>query len=443
MRNELLIMDRKKISKIIFFIIIVMPFIRYYNLPGISIGLETVCLILLFLLCIALQSVTSNNNKKKSINLKKSRINFLFFSLWLFLITIFYELCTNLNINNPASNYTINTFIMLIPTIIIIITLLDTRIKTEGLFLMYEKFVYIVIIVYILQWILMLINVKIAFNLPFFKYTDSWSYLEQIVFGMNNRPTSLFSEQAHMCEYLIPYLAICLYSNCYKKKFLKAILVSAIMVSTVSGNGIVVVCIQWACYFLIFGRMNITYRFLLILLGIVIFIGLYNYLMGLPVFNKMFKELFINTTGKYTSTKADYRVYRGFDYYFQFPPLQKIIGVGYKHMNAFACENGIFSKYDNATNAFEFFSTITQVLLYTGIVGFVFFVKHLYALWNSKSYLVKGMLISFVAIWFSSQMLFANTYIMYIVFIIIACLEDEKFHGGRYESKSIDNSANI
>lgn len=437
--SDLLILNRSKISKIIFGIILIMPFVRYYNMPGTPISIETFCLILLFILCIALKIVTSNEERKENNSLKKSRKYFLLFSFWLILVTFFYELCTNINIANVASNYTMNTFIMLVPTIIIICTILDNRIKIDGLFSLYEKIVYLVIYVYIFQWILMILGLKIGFNLPFLKYNDSWSYLNQICFGMNKRPTSLFSEQAHMCEYIIPYLAICLYSKYYKRNILKAILVSIIIISTTSGNGIVVTCIAWICYILYFGKMNIMYRCLLIIAGIITFIGVYNLLLKIPAFNKIFSELFVNTTGKYSGTKADYRIYRGFDYYFKLPFFQKVVGVGYQHMHAFALEYGIYSKFDNTTNAFEFFSTITQVLLYSGIIGFTFFIKHLYYIWKSKTHLVKGLILLCGAIWFSSQMLFSNTYIMYLIIFIIAYLGEEE----KNETVGINNSANL
>ena len=76
----------------------------------------------------------------------------------------------------------------------------------------------------------------------------------------------------------------------------------------------------------------------------------------------------------------------------------------------------------SSNDAFEFFSTITQVLLYSGIVGGSLFALHIYNLWKEKNIMVKGLLIMALSIWFSSQMLFANSHIMYIALIVAAVL---------------------
>jgi hypothetical protein len=139
------------------------------------------------------------------------------------------------------------------------------------------------------------------------------------------------------------------------------------------------------------------------------------------MYQEMFSRLFIDTSGSsYSSTKADYRIYRGFDLYLQLPLNGKIFGVGYNHMQIFANKFNIVSQYDNSWSTYEYFSTITQLLLYFGVIGVTLFYKHLSALvWKSAD-VVKGMIVVMVALWFSSSMFLNNYHIMYMLLIIAA-----------------------
>lgn len=428
--HRFFVFNKKKISDIVFGIIFLLPLLRYYDVPIISISVETALILLLCILCFMLKRVTVSSLRCAYIN--RSRNAFLFFFMWFYLITMIYEFGTNINIHNAASHYSLMTFVILLPTGYVLYSLLDGRWSVVNIFKLYSFFVKIIIATYIFQYILQFIGIFINFKIPFFSYNDSWNYLNNIVFGMNKRPTSLFSEQAHLAEYLLPYLAICLYSEIYERRLLKAVMVTFVLVSTTSGNGIIGALVLWSLYILIYAKINLIYRVSIIIIGVFFVMGIYQYLLTLPAYKHIFGELFVNTTGKYSGTKADYRIYRGFDYFRQLPLVQKIFGVGYQHMHAFSYEYGIVSKYDSNTNAFEFFSTITQVLLYSGVIGGMMFVRHIYYLWKEKNMLAKGILLGSIAIWFSSQMLFTNTYIMYIALTVSALL---------YRKQNINESA--
>lgn len=430
MKNNGLVLNKSNLSNFISILILLLPLIKYYQLPVIGISVETIFKIIIFIFCLLI--VTFTQKDKKDFNLKKSSLYFKLFCSWLIIITFIFEAFTNINIYNENSNYTYNTFIMLIPTILSLSIILEGRIRSEHFFKTYEKFVMVIVIIYLIQYCLFFFGQYISFKIPIFDYADSYAYLEPYIFGMTPQPTSLFSEKAHLCEFLLPYVAICLYSKKYNKNIIKAILISIIIISTISGNGIIALLIEWITYFLLFGKIKSAHRLLMICIFPIILLVIYNYLLTIPAFNRMSKELFVNTTGKYTQTKADYRVYRGFDYYFKLPPLEKITGVGYSHMKVFSKEHNISSKYDHATAGFEFFSTVTQVLLYSGIIGFAFFTLHIYKLWQCKSNLVKGLITMSVAIWFSSQMLFSEVYYIYIFLIVASYIE--------YKNKGVEKN---
>ena len=413
--HDIFILNRNKISNLAFALIFIMPFFRYYDIPIIGVSVETLLLAIITILCFMLLKVSHVENEKTLMS--KSRNSFLCFFIWLYFITWIYEIGTVFNSHNSASSYSLMTYIMIVPAAYIIYSLFDYRWNVNNVFSIYSRLVRFVIYIYAIQWGLKIFGITISFKIPFLPYNDSWEYLNRIVFGMNLRPTSIFSEPAHLAEYLLPYLAICLFDNREHKNLKKATIITVIVISTASGNGIVGALILWGTYLMIFAKINLVYRIGIVLFGAVVCFFTYQLLLTIPTYSHIFGELFVNTTGKYSGTKADYRVYRGFDYYFQLPTFQKLTGIGYQHMHAFANEYNIASKFDSLNDAFEYFSTLTQVLIYSGVIGMSFFVNHLYSLWKYRDLLVKGLLILSVALWFSSQMLFANSHIMYMALI--------------------------
>ncbi len=416
--------NRRIISNTIYIIVFSIPILRYYDLLG-SLGLESflwgITLICFFILM-------SYESQLVDEEINKSKLLYLCFIIWSVCISLVYEFYTKYNIYSIYSHYTVLSYIMPLVAVFIVYEMLDGRLDATKAIDIYGKFVFCVVAVYIIQWILKVFGRELSFKMPFLHYSDSYYYLNARVFGMNSGSlSSVFSERAHFAEYIVPYIAICLYSKDLVKihRIGKAVFLSIITVSTASGNGIIVVLIEWVCFLLFFGKLRNTTKILLILLGVLVSYILYNELQKIEVFNDLFNRLFVNNTGnEYLNTKADYRVYRGFDYFRQLPHLQQLIGVGYLHMSPFARINGLTSQYDSNTSVFEFFNTVSQVLLYFGLIGFAFFSAHLWNLYKSKSYSAKGLTIITVALWCSSQMLFNNTYIMYTLLIIICVIQD-------------------
>lgn len=423
--NNLFVLDRRKISNLIFIVVFLLPIIKYYDIPGTSIGSETFLLIILFGLFILLYHV-SKNIPEYSRNLNKSRNWFFAFAVWAVVITVFYEMCTNISMSNSYSTNSLFNFIVALISLCIIYMMLSTKLDICKAVKIYSYFVYMIIVIYIFQWILMIAGIRLDWSLPFHNYNSSYSYLNSNVFGMNSSPTAIFSERAHLCEYLVPFIALCLYSDRFIEKWRipKAIMVTLVVLSTVSGNGFVVVAIEWFLYFMMFGAIPKHKKIPIAAAGLLILIVAFEYISSIPKYSLMFSQLFTNTAGG-SYVKANYRVYRGFDYFAQMPLIQKIFGVGMSHMSIFAKVNGLSSIYDVSHEAFEFFSTITQVLLYFGIVGLYLYAKHLISLATKSSSFVKGMLIVVIALWFASQMLFANTHIMYILIITVGVIESD------------------
>jgi hypothetical protein len=424
------------ISNLLFYLIFSIPLLRYYDLFSTGIGMGTLLILIILVLFIFLSQSAYVRHGIYPEN-RKSRNWFILFSLWAIVITAFYEIFTDINISSPYANYSLVALIMLVIYLIVICYLVSGCFDAQDCFNIYSKFVTLVIAVYIFQWILYAMNLNMSFKLPLMDFTNAWHGLySQKSFGMNPYPTSLFSEKAHFAQYIVPYIVLCLYSNTLinGNRILKAVLASIVVISSVSGNGIIVTFIIWLLYFLMYSEIKKKYRIIIVVVGMVLIVGTYEVLKSIPIYQEMFNKLFVNTSGSsYSATKADYRIYRGFELYLQLPLYGKLFGVGYNHMQIFANNFNIISQYDNSRSAYEYFSTITQVLLYFGAIGLTLLYKHLSALFWKSTNVVKGLIVIMVALWFSSSMFLNNSHIMYMLLIIAA------FYSSKGANESLAN----
>jgi len=234
------------LSKVVFLMIIIMPIMRYYNLWGTNTGFEATLKVitLIFLILILL---IPNRNIYYIPAVQKSANKYLMFAIYAILVSLL-----------SSGEQTLNFKVIFIFSALIISLLLYSKVDFYSVFHIYSFFVWLMIIICILQWILLLSGHRVPFNLPGLEYTDSWKQLESQIFGMNEYPTALFSEKAHFCEYIVPYIAFCLFSEDFVRnhRIQKAVIVSIVAIMSVSGNGIILVFLCWTLYFTVFNSYN-------------------------------------------------------------------------------------------------------------------------------------------------------------------------------------------
>ncbi len=403
------------LSNVAVWLILLIPIFKYYELPFVGLGMEAFMVFFALLSCIvnSLQS-----RYELDARLTKSARWFLASGIWLLLVTLFYELSTNINLSTGLGGYSINTIVVLFLTIFLIWHLLRGEIDFEDTVNAYAIIVWFLVAVYIFQWLLVSIGVSTSFKLPFFSFANAWSKWNGENFGMSSYPTSLFSERSHFCQYLIPYIAICLYSDkiISKGRYAKAISISIVALSTISGNGVICVAIIWLMYALMFGTFQKKYRILVVGLIVVVLLLGYTMLSSIPTFDKMFSQLF--TSGDTNYVKADYRIYRGIDIFLKLPSDAKVYGIGYKHMEAFASFNHIVSEYDLPHTPYEYFSSISQLLIYSGVIGTLLYTMHLILLYRYSPKCVKGLIVIQCALFFSTEIIYLNDHIMYSLIMV-------------------------
>lgn len=418
------------VGNVFLWTIMLIPLFRYYDLIGTGIGMENILSMVALLCAVFIYGNSSRQEGHKE--LKSAKRWFFAFAFWAMLITLLYELFTSLSVSAPEAMHSVNVFIIMFINILLIGFILRGNIKYEKCIEIYEKIIGFLICLYFFQWILYIAGISISFKLPGFEFSSSWSHLQNVTFGMSPSPRALFSEKSHLAQYMIPYLALCLYSeNIIKKhRFEKAIVVSFVILSTVSGNGIILVAAEWLLYFTVFGNIkNTAVKIFVAIIGVFVLVGGYYIMSSIEAFSTTFSIMF-STDSQYSSSKADYRIYRGLDYFVQLPLGTKFIGVGNDHMFLYAQQNGLSSRYDSSRQAFEYFSAWFEIALYYGVIGLILCVKHLAELFKYPSKTVKGLIVVMILLWTSTEMIFSNYHLMYILIIVSTMLFDENTRRG-------------
>ena len=425
-----LVFIRRMFSNILCILALCLPMFRYYNLGSTGLAMETIMTLLMLAICLIMFYMGMNHRHMVYTEIRKSQVWFGLLIFWLLLITCVYEIFTEVNVSNPKADYTSISLIMIVIRAVVIGYLLGGDFDYRDIFKIYSVLVTFIIAIYALQWAMVAAGLRISFQMPFLPLTNSYAYLTSSpYFGMDPDPTSLFSERAHFAEYLVPYIAVCLFGNGLVKKqaLLKAVIVSIVVLTTVSATGIVVVLIEWVLFFAGLGQKKSKFRFIYLVAGALILVAVYYILRQIPTVDAMFDRLFVDNTGNdYSSTKADYRIYRGFDLFTKLPLYGQIFGIGYNHMQLFASIHNIVSEFDNDNLAYEFFSTIFQIAIYSGCIGIVCAVKHIYHLFKSNSPLAKALIIIMLAMWCSSAMFLTNSHIVMVMLIIATIYYDNQ-----------------
>lgn len=401
--------------------IMLMPVLRYYNVWGTQIGFEAL-LKVITLVALILLAIKKNREYIVNYTLHKSGNYFVAFGVYSVLVSVF---CTLFYYAEYSMS--LNVLMVFIISVIIVGIMLNGNINFRDVFRIYSFIVWSMAIICVFQWVLLVCGIRVDCSIPTLEYTDSWKQLEKQTFGMNEFPTALFSEKAHFSEYMIPYIAFCLFSDKFvtNGRMQKAVLFSLLEIMTVSGNAFVLVFVCWALYFLYYNEMKKENKVILIAIGLIILVAAFLILTRIETVNTMLSMLFTNNENGYS--KANYRVYRGFDVYSLLPGVHKIFGVGYFRMEAFAKIHGIVSSYDKSWNTYEYFSGFTQVLLYFGAVGFILMFKHICTLFKGRSQLTKGLIILFVLISLSSEILFQGFHLLFMLLIIGTIQCDDEF----------------
>jgi hypothetical protein len=256
------------------------------------------------------------------------------------------------------------------------------------------------------------------------------------------RFSSLFSEPAHYAHYVLPFLCMKLlgYQNLVRKNFIHAVIITIFIIISASGNGIVTASIIWATYFLIKGKRNLITKAAYILIGAIAFFVIYQILLNFTFFSETVSRLFLSSGN--AASKADYRIYRGFAVWFDTPLIYQIFGAGYKNGEALINYFSIFTKYDISGVNLEYFNVISQILIYSGVIGIFLYALMFYKFYKQNDICGKLMVVVLLSLCFSSSIFMETTWLLYLV-LIYAGIINNKNNKLNTQNKIYNKSINL
>lgn len=382
-------------------IMITSPLLTYYDFPGTTVSVSTTINIFAMIFSFFCFANGRTNAQKTYIN------KMLAFFVWFVFITIFSCVIWNYSKINIAFFNGLSVCFA-----IIYISVDDYN---WGLLKYYSLISKLLVILLYFQKTMKIISGS-YFDLHFHLLSLRPEYLTTFKeYGM-----PFFTEPSHFCEFILPFIAIMLFGSIKEKNNrLWAILATVACIFTLSGNGIIACAVVWIYFFWVKMKENRRSFVNYTILAIVLSIMLYTILRRIPSFMEVINKLFINRSGG-TFTKANYRIYRGFDHYFKLPFFYKITGIGYKSLTAFTEHTRITSIFDVSTLAFEYINAISQILIYFGLVGGLLFANGIREKYRHLDYAGKVIILLYIAFAISSSILFDATMLQY--FILSNCL---------------------
>lgn len=195
------------------------------------------------------------------------------------------------------------------------------------------KFVCYVSAIFIIMQRLAFIFGRIVFN-PFISFASSDLYLSSsMVLGTLFRPSAFFLEPAHMASYGIVFLCYSL----FKSKNLKdAVVISAAVLCTGSGIGLVAVTGEFAIYILLLFKARIIKA-----LQIMTLIGGAMYIFSRTLFFQQVVERFTTANVGGGSNAISGRIGLGYSIFADKEFLYKLLGTGYGNVPEGVYLNGV------------------------------------------------------------------------------------------------------
>ena len=404
-------------------LIVLLPITVYYKSPLFFNQLT----ILLYLIIILLSSLVIIRTKKSN-NIKTNLMKkYLLLVFWLITITLLYYII--MPYINDKSLQNINILLAILIVSLIIVLSYYGAIDYKYFIKFYSIAAYFCLIFLLIQIILFnFFNIPISGKIPFLELTSfgyEWQFDYLLLYAHKYdyvRFNSVFTEPSHLALYCIPLFALRLFDS-KRKNYLEAIFITGMIFVSSSGNGIIIISVLWFYYFYSRVKRFSLKKILNILIGVVFFYIAHSILINYTFYFNVINSLFMSETG---ISKADYRVYRGFDYFWKLPFFYKVFGIGFRNLTNFANYHKISSIYDSLkTYNFEYLNAIAQILIYSGVIGFTFFVLFLKAIYKASNSYARPIILAFILMCLSSSVLFDTFWLLYLL-IIFSVMNNSK-----------------
>ena len=349
------------------------------------------------------------------------------------LIFLFYFLCATL-FHLAIESYEVNVGNLLLMCLVsfVVVILFDAKLAKNIFIKTYSFFSIALLWYFIVQLLLYYVfGIKIGGQIPFLSLHEGF-ILSNHTFGISESTfyisfSSLFSERAHLVLYCTPFLYLKMFGiqQLVKKSIPISVIVSFLLILTFSGSAIIMVGICWIT-FLLFGLKTSFVKKMVYSAGLLFILSSMYYLLSTTqAFNSIFERLFVSENG---SSKADYRIYRGFALFFNMPFERCVFGIGFKNLFSYSTTIGLSSIYDSDLANAEYLNSVSQVLIYFGIIGALILVLAYYYMFKKGTTVSNSTLISFIIFSFSSSIFLDAYWVLYmcVVFCLIEVSPYEK-----------------
>lgn len=231
----------------------------------------------------------------------------------------------------------------------------------------------------------------------------------------DSRSSSFFLEPSFFAQFLIPYVAISLFSS-NKSGLKRAIVASVIVLLVRSGVGILLLGVTWLLWFL-FSNVKastkiIVTAFAVTIMGVLLYAGsgMMDY------FSSRAGELMSFSGDEQYQSSGFIRIFRGYYAFSELPTLNMLLGSHPDDVQALL-ERSVFF----GTESTNFINGMQTLLFYHGIVGTFFYLRHifLFPYKSKKRILIVLSLSVFVLLlmesFYLSSRLFVMTIFMYMI----------------------------
>lgn len=187
------------------------------------------------------------------------------------------------------------------------------------------------------------------------------------------RSSSLFLEPGYFVFYVMPLICMLIFKIEKSKFEILTLLLTilAVLLST-SSSGVIILAIIFLIYLLRYSdkkqKQHILLKLVIILCAAITII----------VYITSFEVASFTIDRLINGGSFDNRITRGYLVYFQLPIFHQLVGVGINNIESYMNYNGIITAFDEGN--LNYAATITQVLNYSGIFGFLSLLYLIYSL---------------------------------------------------------------
>ena len=248
----------------------------------------------------------------------------------------------------------------------------------------------------------------------FLPISNEFSEIDLIDVSLNrSRFSSFFSEPAHFVQYLLPFIAIELFDDEKKRKYLSLLFAIICLLLSQSGNAIIgLLCIGlgYTLYVLTqsTGTRKIIFFVIISVIGLFLASSYINTNVGQELLSRQ-SEI----SGAIDQTSGFTRVYRGYYVLKNYNLLELLLGVNDTNVLSDIIRSSevawTFGVNDYYFNGFQ------NLIVKTGLIGLFIFYSFVLCLWKRKEWISRIIIMTYIFLSLQASLFFSFTMILYLL----------------------------